>query len=136
MFLDCSVLRSSSWTCYHSNRSVSLNLLGSKFILCKQDLIAALQAEVIQEVCHKNRISQIMILIFDHELVFVGSRHSHRQALGGDIKLPLPKTNFLKRTSLYRAISIWNRLSVSSRGIQNKYTFKRTVTQELLQMTL
>lgn len=71
------------------------------------------------------------------QLVFVGSGHLYatRQALGGDIKLPLPRTNFLKRTSFYRAISIWNRLSVSSRRVQNKYKFKRTVTQELLQMT-
>ena len=36
IILDCAVLRS-SWTCCHSNRSVSLNLLGSRFILCKHD---------------------------------------------------------------------------------------------------
>ncbi len=37
LILDHLVLWSSSWTCCHSNRSVSLNLLGSRFISCKQD---------------------------------------------------------------------------------------------------
>ncbi len=37
LILDHLVLRSLSWTCCHSNRSVSLNLLGSRLISCKQD---------------------------------------------------------------------------------------------------
>ncbi len=37
LILDHLVLRSSSWTCCHSNRSLNLNLLGSRFISCKQD---------------------------------------------------------------------------------------------------
>ncbi len=37
LILDHLVLRSSSWTCCHSNRSISLNLLGSRLISCKQD---------------------------------------------------------------------------------------------------
>ncbi len=37
LILDHLVLRSSSWTCCHSNRPVSLNLLGSRLISCKQD---------------------------------------------------------------------------------------------------
>ncbi len=37
LILDCLVLRSSSRSCCHSNESVSLNLLGSRLISCKQD---------------------------------------------------------------------------------------------------
>ncbi len=37
LILDCLVLRSSSWTCCHSNKSVSLNLFRSRLISCKQD---------------------------------------------------------------------------------------------------
>ena len=54
-------------------------------------------------------------------------KHNTRKASNGDIVQAHPKTNFRKRTVLYRASKIWNELPQDIRQEKSKISFKRRI---------
>ena len=64
---------------------------------------------------------------FSLQLSPVDERHGYntRQALSGHFTCPLPKTNALKKTVMYRAIAYWNLLPSYLTLTRNKGKFKR-----------
>lgn len=68
------------------------------------------------------------------QVVFCNTAHKYatRKAGKGDIVLPNPKTNSMKRTVLYRAIKTWNELPLDIREDTGKKTFKRKLKRYLL----
>ncbi len=61
------------------------------------------------------------------ELLPVNNRRGYntRQALGSRFTLPLPRTNALKKTLMYRAVAYWNKLPSQLILMGNKSNLKR-----------
>lgn len=59
----------------------------------------------------------------------VNQTHSHctRHAYSADLVLPRPKTNFLKKSVLYKATQLWNELPKELRDLPNVQTFKKAL---------
>ena len=94
----------------------------------------------------KHRLSA-NILIYFHKIIntqtpkflynnitYCSNKHSHytRAANSGQVSLPLPKSDYIKRTVLYRSTVFWNKLPVVVRGIKDKTGFKRRLKLYLL----
>lgn len=64
-----------------------------------------------------------------NQIVYCNSVHSHntRKANNGHIMTPYPKTNFMKKTVLYRAIVIWNNIPIEVHQLCNKLSFKSSL---------
>lgn len=57
--------------------------------------------------------------------------YATRQATEGRFSLPKAKTNFLKRTVVYRTMKTWNSLPLALIRITQKFNFKRQVKAHL-----
>ena len=45
-----------------------------------------------------------------------------------DLKLPKPRTNFLKRSFKYNASALWNNLSIDAKNATALHEFKRLIS--------
>lgn len=61
----------------------------------------------------------------------INTRHGYetRYASGVHFTLPLPRTNALKRTTMYRAVTYWNKLPLHLTMINNKARFKNKLRE-------
>ena len=68
------------------------------------------------------------------QLSLANERHGYntRQALSGHFTCPLPRTNALKKTVMYRAIAYWNVLPSYVNLTRNKCDFKRKLKAEII----
>ena len=68
------------------------------------------------------------------QLSHVDERHGFntRQALSGLFAFPLPRTNALKKTVMYRAIASWNVLPSYLTLTRNKCDFKRKLESAII----
>ncbi len=67
-------------------------------------------------------------------ITFSQDRHEHRtrQVSRGHVSIPLPRTNAMKRTAMYRAISQWNRLPYAITQAASKECFKKQLKRFVL----
>ena len=68
------------------------------------------------------------------EIQATNTRHGYatRQAMGGQFTQPLPRTDALKRTVMYRAGTYWNGLPPNLIRIDNKSTFKKKLKEAVI----
>ena len=68
------------------------------------------------------------------KLIPANERHDYntRQALSSHFALPLPRTNAVKKTVMYRAISYWNMLPPHLTIIRNKFGFKKKLKEAII----
>lgn len=76
-----------------------------------------------------NTLTMKMAISQFNQIVYCNSVHNHntRKANNGHIMTPYPKTNFMKKTVLYRAIVFWNNIPIEVRLLCNKLSFKRSL---------
>lgn len=76
-----------------------------------------------------NTLTMKMPISLFNQIVYCNSVHSHntRKANNGHIMTPYPKTNFMKKTFLYRAIVIWNNIPIEVHQLCNKLSFKSSL---------
>uniref|UniRef100_A0A0E9XZN7 Uncharacterized protein n=1 Tax=Anguilla anguilla TaxID=7936 RepID=A0A0E9XZN7_ANGAN len=69
------------------------------------------------------------------QLTHTNDRHYYdtRHAFMGCFTLPLPKTNALKKTVMYRAMSTWNKLPQHLTQIISKISFKKKLKTAIIQ---
>lgn len=74
---------------------------------------------------HKNLLFQLQP---------INARHGYttRHAMCVHFTLPLPRSNALKRTVMYRAIAYWNRLPPNIIRIDNKLRFKKKLKEAII----
>ena len=78
-----------------------------------------------------------MFQVFNNNCPTYLQEHFHRtsgvynynlRASNYDLQLPLPKTNFLKRSFSYRGAMTWNQLSNQIREIRDLASFNRAIS--------
>lgn len=86
------------------------------WLTLNQRITVTLSTMVYNTLTMKMPISQF------NQIVYCNSVHNHntRKANNGHIMTPYPKTNFMKKTVLYRAIVIWNNIPIEVRQLCNK----------------
>ena len=69
------------------------------------------------------------------QLVPTNNRHNHetRHAVNNRFTLPLPRTNSLRRTVLYRAVAEWNRLPPDLLLLESRSSFKNKLKKMFLE---
>ena len=95
----------------------------------------------------ENRLSFNILLLFktvmcsqtplfiQSQIVFSNTVHGHntRASSNGQLVLPRPKSNSLKRSFIYRSLSLWNDLPRHLCSINSKLTFKKHLRFHLIQ---
>lgn len=80
-------------------------------------------------ICHIGKPDNLLL-----QLQPTNTRHGYatRHALGVHFTLPLPRTNALKRSVMYRAVTYWNRLPPHLIRIDNKSSFKKKLKEAVI----
>ena len=75
--------------------------------------------------CIRNTVYYFQPVFLYNQIVRCDQVHSYvtRSANGGQMMLPCPKSNALKRTVIYRAISYWNNCPLNIRELNSKVSF-------------
>ena len=75
----------------------------------------------------KSVISHNVPVFIHDQIIFCNSTHRHntRRASNGQLVIPGPRTNALKRSFIYRALSLWNILPREFHFIESTLTFKK-----------
>ena len=74
--------------------------------------------------------------VFIHsQIIFSNTAHGHntRNASNGHLVTPYPRTTFLKRSFIYRALPLWNHLPRELHFIESRLTFKKYLKLLLIQ---
>ena len=75
---------------------------------------------------------------FYDQVVYVRDEHKHmtRQAVSGVLAALKPRTNILKSSIVYRAVTGWNALPRCITNANTKYSFKSKLKEHLMQTIL
>ena len=137
----CSTVWSSANSGELKKLQVAQNRAARLVLGCSMRTNVAVMHESLAWLTVQNRLNSNTLILFKSvltnnvpvsihsQIIFSSSVHDHntRNARNGQLAIPRPRTNALKKSFIYRALALWNNLPSELHFIESRLTFKKSL---------